>query len=72
MAEKNTYKYYLKVGKKVVHRGICNDLEYREMVHQREFPGSRIVQVGRKTTREAALKWEGRGAKRPYMGKTSG
>lgn len=64
---KDTYKYHLKVGKKVVHRGICCDLEDREMRHQQEFPGSRIVQVGRKTTRDAALKWERKGGFRPYM-----
>ncbi len=63
---KDTFKYHLKVGKKTVHRGICYDLEQREVAHQREFPGSRIVQVGRRTTRDAALKWEGKGGHRAY------
>lgn len=66
MAERDTYKYHLKDGHRVVHRGITNDLARREAEHQEEFPNSRIVQIGRRTTREAALDWERRGAKRPY------
>lgn len=66
MAERDTCKYHLKEGHKVVHRGITNDPVRREAEHQEEFPGSRLVQVGRRTTREAALKWEREGGKRPY------
>ena len=66
MAERDTYKYHLKQGKKVVHRGITYDLNRREAQHQEQFLGSRIEQVGRLTTREAALKWERQGGKRPY------
>ncbi len=68
----DTYKYHLKIGKKTVYRGICCDLEDREIRHQREFPGSRIVQCGRRTTRKAAMKWDGKGWRTPYMGRTSG
>lgn len=64
--EKDTYKYQLKIGHKVVLRDITYDLMRREAEHQERFPGSRIVQVGRRTTREAAFKWLHRGAKRPY------
>lgn len=64
--ERDTHKYHLKQGKKVVHRGITNDLERREVEHQEQFPGSHIELVGRKTTRDAALKWEREGGKRPY------
>ena len=64
--ERDTHKYHLKDGKKVVHRGITNDLERREAQHQEEFPGSHIQQVGRRITRNAALKWEREGGKRPY------
>ena len=64
--ERDTYKYQLKDSKKVVHRGITYDLERREAEHQQQFPGSRIEQVGRRTTRESALKWERQGGKRPY------
>ena len=64
--EKDTYKYQLKLGRKVILRSITSDLERREAEHQNEFPGSRIKQIGRKTTREAALRWERRGGKRRY------
>lgn len=55
---RDTYKYHLKVGKKIVHRGITDDLNRREQEHRQEFPGSHIVRAGRRTTREAALSWE--------------
>lgn len=64
--ERDTYKYHLKQGKKVVHRGITNDLERREAQHQEQFPDSRIQQIGRKTCRDSALKWEREGGKRSY------
>ena len=64
MAERDTYKYHLILGHKIVHRSITYDLERREAVHQQEFPGSRIVQIGRKTTRQAGLKWEHKGGKK--------
>ena len=66
MAERDTYKYHLKKGGKTVHRGISNNLDRREIEHQSEFPGTHIKQVGRQTTREAALKWEREGGKRRY------
>ena len=66
MAVKDTYKYHLKVGNKTVHRGITNNLERREAEHKGETPGSHIQQVGRPTTKEAALRWERMGGKRPY------
>lgn len=66
MAERNTQKYHLKKGPRVVHRGITSDLVRREAEHQEEFPESRIIQIGRRTTREAALDWERKGGKRPY------
>ena len=66
MDEKDTYKYQLKKGRQVVHRGVTYDLARREAEHQEKYPGARIVQVGRRTTREAALRWERRGGKRPY------
>ena len=64
--EKDTYKYHLKVGKKVVHKDICTDWVSREVFHQEEFPGSKIKLIGRRTTREAALKWVHRGGRRGY------
>ncbi len=62
---RNTYKYHLKQGNKIVHRGITDDLNRREGEHQKEFPNSKIEQIGRQTTRDAALQWERDGAKRP-------
>jgi len=63
---RDTYRYHLILGKVIVHRGICYDLALRETAHQKEFPGSVIRQVGRRVTREAGLRWEREGAKRPY------
>jgi predicted GIY-YIG superfamily endonuclease len=62
--ERDTYKYQFKEGNKVVHRGITNDLDRREGEHKSERPEGHIKQVGRKTTREAALRWERDGGKR--------
>ena len=61
---RDTYKYHLKDGKRIVHRGITNDLNRREREHQVEYPGMQISQVGRRTTRETALDWERNGGRR--------
>jgi len=61
---RGTYKYQLKYGKRVVHRGITSDMNRREREHQADYPGSQIRQVGRRTTREAALAWERDGGRR--------
>ena len=61
-----TYKYHLKQGNNVVYRGITYDLKRREAEHQKQFPGSHIVQVGRPATRDAALKWERETRKNVY------
>jgi len=59
MAKKrDTYKYYFKVGNKIVYGGISQDLERREQEHLQKWPKGHIVQVGRRTTEEAAKKWE--------------
>ena len=55
---RDTYKYYFKVGNKIVHGGITKDLERRELEHQQRWPKGHIYQVGRCTTEEAARKWE--------------
>ena len=65
-SQRDTYKYHLKQGKKVLYRGITNDLARREREHKERFPNSHIDQVGHKTTRVAALKWERAGGKRPH------
>jgi len=55
---RNTFKYHFKVGHKIVHGGITNDLERREMEHQQKWSKGHIKQVGRRTTEEAAREWE--------------
>ena len=55
---RDTYKYQLKVGSKVIYSGITNGFERREKQHHLTSPGSHVVKVGRKTTMSAALKWE--------------
>lgn len=52
------YKYYFKVGNKIVHGGITKDLKEREQAHRQKWPKGHILQVGRRTTEEAARKWE--------------
>lgn len=66
MSVRDTYKYHLKRGGKIVYRGITNDLERREKEHQEKSPGTHVKQVGRKTTRDAALQWEREGGRRPF------
>ncbi|MDA8186862.1 MAG: hypothetical protein M0T85_01805 [Dehalococcoidales bacterium] len=57
-SNRDTYKYHFKVGRKIVHGGITDDLERREREHRLKWPTGHIEQVGRRTTREAALGWE--------------
>jgi predicted GIY-YIG superfamily endonuclease len=63
MAERDTYKYHFKVGNKIVHRGITDDLERREDEHHQHWSGGHIVQIGRRTTEKAARQWEAEGGK---------
>ena len=60
---KDTYRYHLKVGRTTVYRGVTNDLKRREAEHKVRWPGAEIKSMGRKTTREAALRWEREGGK---------
>ncbi len=55
---RDTYKYQFKIGNKVMHGGITKDLEQREADHKRKWPKGHITKVGRRTTEEAARKWE--------------
>jgi len=63
MSKRNTYKYHMKIGSKIVHRGITNDLERREDEHNQKWSNAHIMKVGNKTSHEAALKWERDGGK---------
>ena len=59
MAERDTFKYELRRGNKVVYVGITNDLVRRETEHRNEgMEFTSIVKVGNATTREAAEVWE--------------
>ena len=64
MAKRNTIKYHLIQARKVVHRGVTNDLGRRQTEHQVEFPDSTIKQIGNRVTRESGLAWERGGGKR--------
>ena len=55
---RDTYKYHYKIGNKIVHSGMTDDLERREQEHQQKWPTGHIKQVGHKTTEDAARKWE--------------
>ena len=58
MTKRNYYKYDFKVVNKIVHSGITKDIERRESEHEQKWPKGHIVQVGRRTTEEAAREWE--------------
>ena len=67
---RDTYKYLFKVGNKIVHGGITNNLDRREGEHLNSdkitttngktynWSDGHIVQVGNKVSRDSALKWE--------------
>ena len=63
MSDRDTIKYHFKIGNTIVHRGITNDLDRRGDEHEQEWPNGHITPVGRRTTRDAALKWEREGGK---------
>ena len=57
--KRDTYKYHLKQGNKIIRSGITNNLDRREKEHQRELGNDvHIQQVGNRTTREGAREWE--------------
>ena len=63
--KRDTYKYYMKKGKKIVHVGITKDLERREAEHKLERGSdTHLYKVGNRTTRPAALEWEDKQRKR--------
>lgn len=56
---RDTYKYELRDGNRVVYVGITNDLERRESEHRAEgMDFTSIHKVGNATTRSAAEDWE--------------
>ncbi len=55
---RDTYKYQFKVGNKIVHGGITDDLERCEVECQQKWPKGHIKQVGPRTTKKVAREWE--------------
>lgn len=59
MKKRDTFKYRLKDGNKIVYFGITNDLKRRYQEHLREgLIFTSMEKVGNVTTYEAACKWE--------------
>jgi hypothetical protein len=58
MSNRTWKKYDYKVGSKIRHSGITQDLEQREQAHQQRWPGGHIVQVGHSVSKSSALEWE--------------
>lgn len=59
MSNRDTYKYHVKKGNKILHTGITNDLQRRENEHRQRYGDSvKLVPEGRRTTRDAAIQWE--------------
>ena len=60
MSNRDTYKYHLKVGNKIVYAGITKNPKRREIAHQNDgqHANTHLVKIGNVTTREAAREWE--------------
>jgi predicted GIY-YIG superfamily endonuclease len=55
---RDTYKYLVKRGNKVLDGGITKDLKRREQERQQEYPEAHLMKVGIRTTEDGARKWE--------------
>lgn len=55
---KDTSKYVLKQGNKIVYVGITDDPERREAEHRQDKNFDKMEIVGRKSTRDGAEQWE--------------
>ena len=58
MTTRDTFTYDYKIGNKIVHSGITNDLDRRESEHKRRWPNGHIVKVGAAKTETGAREWE--------------
>ncbi len=56
--KRNTYKYELTQGNKVVYVGITNDPARREMEHRQDKDFDRMRIIGRPSTLDGASQWE--------------
>ena len=56
---RDTYKYRIKDGNRIIYYGTTNDLERREREHQSEGMNfTKMEKIGNITTSEAAGAWE--------------
>jgi len=55
---RDTYKYLVKRGNKVLDGGITKDLKRREQERQQEYPGCHLKKVGIRVTEGGARRWE--------------
>ena len=58
MAERNTYKYELTKGNRLVYVGITNNPKRREMEHHQDKDFDKMVIIGRRSTPDGASEWE--------------
>ena len=58
MAERDTTRYELRNGNKVVYVGITNDPIRREQEHAADKNFTKMVTIGPRVTRATAEKWE--------------
>lgn len=58
MANRNTYKYELTRGNRVVYVGITNDPSRREAEHRQDKDFTTMRIVGRPSTLDGASQWE--------------
>ena len=62
--KRNTFRYHIKRGNEILHRGITNDLDRRHSEHKRGY-GQDVKnrKIGPKVTRESGLRWERQGGR---------
>jgi predicted GIY-YIG superfamily endonuclease len=57
-SDRDTYKYVYKIGNVVKYFGMTSDLERREKQLKRALPTGHLKKVGRRATRDGALRWK--------------
>ena len=62
---RDTSRYHITRGNKILHRGITNDLDRRHTEHKRRYGQDvKIKKIGPKVSRDSALRWERDGGRR--------
>ena len=58
MEKRDTYKYHVKQGNKILHTGITNHLDLRMFEYWQKYGDTaQVQQVGRAVTRKSGYKW---------------